>query len=818
MDSKSTKILAGIVSVVIIAILVSAFLIIDSSSDVVSQEVKKKLREESFARVLIKSSTTLNIILDGESKSLYLDIEDSTPLEIKQIAGDYYSVEVNSKDLNNLVDKISLDKVILDDTFDLLIEESKEITKINEVYDLGYTGNDVRICVIDTGVNSEVLGLKHGENLFGHNIIENSEDFSDDNGHGTKVMSILSSVAPDADFYIAKAINAEGNGYASDVGAAVEWCVSKNVDVISMSIGTGDFEGICDNDFVAQIVNDVVYDGTHVFAATGNDGDNLVSSPACSGLTIPVASSSKSDVISNFSNFNENTFIVAPGEGISVVNNLGEKVIGEGTSLSTPMVAGIAALHLEKSNIIDPLSLEIKIIRSGDIIEKDGKKFVRINALNLLTDNLINDLSRSDYGYGNWDAYKVLEEEEGPSVTGEDSTFEILELECSIGEDCAKAICIEGICQEACNSTYMGDRCSNDGSAYTTTGGGTCAANNAGSYICDKDEVSYTNTLPHSYWTDCYEIESGAPGEEYLCDSDVAPNFIAEGVCSISTGAPSVINVNCDTDEVCVDSSSYYRSACGYCGYTSERECDSDADDGGYAQDGICVYSSLGSPGGMCGTGAVCLNSSGSYIINASIPSECVDNDPCDSDVNPGYVNDGIVCNTESLYCVANGSRTTGQSCCEDSNCNEIETCTGSVCTAAASDCPAEPGEFASSSNAVFEIKNSTGQVCFAVNDSGAFVIAGTMHEGCEYASGGNVFEVTLVNGASPVTINESCDFCAKGQIVAENASLTCDVDSFCVKNNSDITLLKWNNDITNFYGGGCYGYNTGSPTGVQTS
>jgi hypothetical protein len=807
MENKTINILAGTVSILIIVILLVSFLVIyDGSPKVISKEVKEKLRKDETARVLVKTSSPVGITSFENLEKDYLFLDSNKNIEIKQMVGGHYSIEVDSKSLDEVLKKIPIDKVIMDDVFEIFIDESMEIVSVKEINNLGYTGKDVKICVIDTGVNWEVLGLQYGLNVFGYNSMKNSEEIKDENGHGTKMVSVLSSIAPDANFYIVKAIDDDGKGYASDVGAAIEWCVSKNVDLISMSIGTGNFEGICENDFVAGIVNDVVYDGIPVFAATGNDGGSLISSPACSGLATPVTSSSKLDEISIFSDYNENVFVVAPGEGILVINQLGQFVVGQGTSFSTSFVAGIAALHFEKSRVIDPLSLETKMIRSGKVLEFEGKRFSRIDSYNFLEDNLTNNLSRSNYDYEDWFLYKLEENE----IKGEDSIFKNLQT-CTAATDCTKQICVEGYCVDRCNSTYDGDRCSDDDNSYSGVGGGTCSRNNVGNYGCAKEEVA----LDTWHYFDCYNVEAGAPSSEYLCDRDVAPNFVSEGICSISTGSPSTSNVNCDIDEVCIDSSGYYRSSCIYCEYNSERSCDSQVDGEGYSQDGICAFNE--SNEWSCETESVCINSSGFFISSFQMESYCSDNDPCDSEIISGYVNDGLVCNSKSLGCVVNGSRKSSQSCCDDSNCEGESTCVEGICSSDVQ-CPPHPETFISSSDAVFVIKNSTGQVCFAINSSGDFVIAGGIFSLCSLSPPSEpAFVVSLGEGEGtlPLWINESCYICSKGPVRSEKKSELCSSNSFCIKNNTGSVLMLSNITKTVFYGSGCYDYNSGYPLGV---
>jgi len=614
-------------------------------------------RETSFSKTI---SMTGEVVLEkegevgGKKAKLFLDVKTSEPIEVKQIVDEYKAIEVDKKDFNQLQRQIEIGEVIIDEPFSILTDESLDITYADIVHDLGFGGEGIKICVIDTGVNAEVLGLIPEVDVLGFNVLDNSYDYSDDNGHGTNVMSVLIAFAPEATYYIVKAMDENGQGYSSDIVAGLDWCFNQEVDIYSLSIGTGSFDSYCSQDFTAQKVNEIVHAGFPVFAATGNQGNKQnVSSPACSGFATPIAASTKNDFMADFSNYNSFTLLTAPGKDISVLNMYGEEVVKSGTSLSVSMVAGIAALVLENNNLTAQ-KLETLFVQTGEVIEDEERKFSRINALNALNNEISNELLPREYP--SYDELLKL----GIEVIGKDAEFDIL-TSCTTAEDCIKGICIEGTCYSACNSTFSGDRCSDDGYAYTDSNSGVCSSYEA-AWSCDKDEVAFSSI----HYSDCYGVDEGSPEASYECDSDVAPDYTAEGICS-SGPTPLESTVNCDLDEVCFKSN-YYLNDCSLCGSTLEHSCDSNVGKS-YDQDGICVF------GGDCDTVDVCYNGT-DYM---GIITNCSNGDVCDSNVEPGYTTNGLVCNTYSLGCVISGSRTSGQSCCVDDNCAS-DNCTAGAC------------------------------------------------------------------------------------------------------------------------------------------
>lgn len=75
------------------------------------------------------------------------------------------------------------------------------------------------------------------------------------------------------------------------------------------------------------------------------------------------------------------------------------------------------------------------------------------------------------------------------------------------------------------------------------------------------------------------------------------------------------------------------------------------------------------------GLGSMCLHE-GNYYTDFSY---CENNDPCDSNVDPVYSSDGLVCNG---ICVVDGSMSNDSACCADDNCYSGD-CTDNVCVSA---------------------------------------------------------------------------------------------------------------------------------------
>mmetsp|Transcript_17329 Transcript_17329/g.27972 ORF Transcript_17329/g.27972 Transcript_17329/m.27972 type:complete len:422 (+) Transcript_17329:589-1854(+) len=152
-----------------------------------------------------------------------------------------------------------------------------------------------------------------------------------------------------------KVLSKSGTGSTSGIIKGIEWVVedakrNKRPVVISMSLG-GSYDPVIDT-----AVTDAALQGHLVVVAAGNDAEDACrSSPAAAGgkkVVITVASSNINDFQSSFSNFGQCTDIYAPGSNIKsawVGHDRASNTIS-GTSMATPLVAGVAAVLLQKNS------------------------------------------------------------------------------------------------------------------------------------------------------------------------------------------------------------------------------------------------------------------------------------------------------------------------------------------------------------------------------------------------------------------------------------------------------------------------------------
>ena len=169
-------------------------------------------------------------------------------------------------------------------------------------------------------------------------------------GHGTMTAGLVHLVAPQAKIMSLKAFGPDGSGYESDILRAIYYGAQKGANVMNMSF---DFPTYSKE--VATAVKYVQGRGIIVVASAGNDGKYEFVYPGALPGVINVASTSDEDIQSTFTNYGAPpVFMAAPGEGIMTLYPWGTYAAGWGTSFSTPMVAGTAALMLGKNGNCTP--------------------------------------------------------------------------------------------------------------------------------------------------------------------------------------------------------------------------------------------------------------------------------------------------------------------------------------------------------------------------------------------------------------------------------------------------------------------------------
>ncbi|XP_045238306.1 membrane-bound transcription factor site-1 protease isoform X2 [Macaca fascicularis] len=139
------------------------------------------------------------------------------------------------------------------------------------LWQMGYTGANVRVAVFDTGLSEK---HPHFKNVKERTNWTNERTLDDGLGHGTFVAGVIASMrecqgfAPDAELHIFRVFTNNQVSYTSWFLDAFNYAILKKIDVLNLSIGGPDF---MDHPFVDKVweltANNVI-----MVSAIGNDG------------------------------------------------------------------------------------------------------------------------------------------------------------------------------------------------------------------------------------------------------------------------------------------------------------------------------------------------------------------------------------------------------------------------------------------------------------------------------------------------------------------------------------------------------------------
>jgi serine protease AprX len=276
---------------------------------------------------------------------------------------------------------------------------------------LGIDGTGVGIAIIDSGVANVHDDLGAGRVTRFVDFVNFQSAAYDDYGHGTHVAGIIagnghdsegkrSGIAPGATLLVEKVLDATGQGYISNVIAAIDYAIANkdtlNIRIINLSVAAGVYESYT-TDPLTLAARRAVDAGIVVVSAAGNLGRNAqgemqyggIGAPGNAPWVITVGASSHNgttdradDTIAAFSSrgpsaidFQAKPDLVAPGVGIESIAEAGSTLWNtkptmrlwgtlptatepylslSGTSMAAPVVSSTIALMLQVNPTLTP--------------------------------------------------------------------------------------------------------------------------------------------------------------------------------------------------------------------------------------------------------------------------------------------------------------------------------------------------------------------------------------------------------------------------------------------------------------------------------
>ena len=295
-------------------------------------------------------------------------------------------------------------------------QHSNEVLGVEDLWAQGYDGSGITVAILDSGADALHPDLQ--DSLVGfRDFITDYEDLDssdgidayDDNGHGTACAWLVAGsgadnggnytgMAPGADLLIIKILDAVGNGDESVMAAGIEYAVDHDADVISLSVGRSWADTA---DPSIAMAREAVSQGVTVVIASGNEGPSAytMNSPGVTQEVITVGASAGAEGVVGFSSrgpvVNQQTEpygyfvkpdLVAPGYNVfsgraaeasseySIYNQSqydSSYTMWSGTSASTPQIAGLAALLLDKHVALTPIETKTALMAGATDLGAD---------------------------------------------------------------------------------------------------------------------------------------------------------------------------------------------------------------------------------------------------------------------------------------------------------------------------------------------------------------------------------------------------------------------------------------------------------------
>jgi hypothetical protein len=229
-------------------------------------------------------------------------------------------------------------------------------------------GRGTTIAILDTGVAADVtFGAGRLRTLdigLGTGPGSGSED-----GHGTAIAALAAGlsrdaagVAPAANLLSIRVTDASGTSDIFTLAQGIVAAVDAGAQIVNISLG-----GYATNSTLGAALAYASDHGALVVAAAGNDQAAQLAWPAADSRVLSVGAVDAAEQQVSFSNSGPQLSLTAPGYGVQTAWLAGQRVYMDGTSASSPLVAGaVAAVMSQNPSLTPQQAAQVLIATASD--------------------------------------------------------------------------------------------------------------------------------------------------------------------------------------------------------------------------------------------------------------------------------------------------------------------------------------------------------------------------------------------------------------------------------------------------------------------
>ena len=349
------------------------------------QNISLSFNDLPITPVYIDSLIALGVSVYNMSKWFNAVTTDTISTELLERIYDLsFVVKPSNQEFQQIITGIKNNTAMVTSEFDIwetfygYSENQVKIHNGHFLHQLGYKGEGIQIAVIDAGfLGVDVIsGFSHlwnqGKILGTRDFVDRSSNIYREDSHGMRVLSIIAGfipyefigTAPDAGFWLLRSEDVDSEYLIEEDNwvSAAEFADSAGADIINSSLGYSVFddsaqdhtyEDMDGNSARVSIAADIAASkGILVVSSAGNQGKKswkYITAPADADSVLAIGAIDSLGNIAAFSSIGPSSDgrikpdLCAVGSGTYILRQNGLIGTGGGTSLSAPIITGLAA-------------------------------------------------------------------------------------------------------------------------------------------------------------------------------------------------------------------------------------------------------------------------------------------------------------------------------------------------------------------------------------------------------------------------------------------------------------------------------------------